>query len=71
MVKIQAVFHSVSLQTVSSPSNSSDTTLDSSSTPPDMTHQVLVASAISHEREQLADHVVSNALERGATIAGY
>ena len=34
-----------------------------------MIHQVLVAMAISHEREPLTDRVVCNAFERGATIA--
>ena len=53
----------------STPTNSMDTTLNSSLAHPGMIHQVLVAAAVLQEREPLANHVVRNVPESGAVIA--
>ena len=60
----------ISPRTASSPLNSSDTALNSSSVSLGMIHRVLMAMAINHEKEPLADHLVCNVPERGATNAG-
>ena len=61
---------SASPEMAPSPSNSSDTALNSSSACPDMIYHVLMAASIDHEGDQVVEHVVRNVPERGLTIAG-
>ena len=59
----------MSPETASSLLNSLDTAFNSSSARPGMIHQVLVATSIDLEGNQLVDLVVRNAPEIGPTIA--
>ena len=61
----------VSPEEASSPSCCLDTSLNPSSALPGMIHQVLVATSIAHEGDQLVDHMAHNIPKRDQAIAGY